>query len=164
LRRPLALLALLPLAAAGCGGGGSGDPASPPGAAAPRRGHYLAGPDLERELGSGFRDGLYRLAVMSQRSDDAADLGQSLPTGLLDRVRCAPAAPQPSSGVWRWRCRVRWKAVDGKRQRTHYDVRLQPGGCFSAGATPRRPEPYDATIHAYGEDPLNGIVSASRAC
>lgn len=165
MRRRLALLALLTLAAAGCGGGsGGGERASAPERAAPS-GPFLAAADLERELGSGFREGLYRLAVMSQKSDDASDLGQALPTGLVGQVRCAPADPRPAgTDAWRWTCGVRWHDVDGSARRERYAVRIQPGGCFSAGATPRRPASYDATIHTYGEDPLNGIVSARKGC
>jgi hypothetical protein len=122
-------------------------------------GPYLGGAQLERELGSGFRDGLYRVAVMTQKSDDAADLGQALPTGLVERVSCAQG-PATSS----WRCSVRWRDVERHRQLTRYAVRLRRGGCFSAGAVPQRPQLYDATIRAYGEDPLNGIVSVKKGC
>jgi hypothetical protein len=160
-RRALALtLALALVPAAGCGGGG-GHPASTP---QPRAtGPFLTGDELERQLAAGFRDGLYRLAVMTQRSDDAVDLGQPLPTGLVQRVRCEAAGARGAK-VWPWRCEVRWRDVERHGQHTGYAVRLFPGGCFGAGATPRRPQVYDSTIRTYGEDPLNGIVSARTGC
>jgi hypothetical protein len=158
---PLKHVAALALAAglSACGGGGH---ASPDRAAAPR---YLAGPDLERQLGNGFRAGLERLAAMSQPADDAADLGQPLPTGLLDRVTCGrlaarPAAPRP----WLWRCTVRWETAGGRPRRTAYDVRLLPTGCFAAGARPPLPPRRDATIKSFSEHPLNAIVSVRKGC
>jgi hypothetical protein len=161
-RRAAALLAALALVpAAGCGGGGG---QSKPATERPRAtGPYLTGAELERQLSAGFRDGLYRLAVMTQKSDDAVDLGQPLPTGLVGGVRCRPAGAR-GSDAWSWRCDVSWRDVDRHAQRTRYTVRLMPGGCFGAGASPRRPQLYDATIRAYGEDPLNGIVSARTGC
>jgi len=146
----------------GCSGGGHAATTS----SAPRpSGGYLAATDLERQLGNAFRHGLYRLAVMSQKTDDAMDLGQRLPTGLLNGVRCSSAgAPPAAGGAWQWSCDVRWKSVEGSVQRTRYDVRLSPGKCFAAGAAPRRRPHYDATIRTYSEDPLNALVSAVRGC
>jgi hypothetical protein len=150
------------LLVAGCGGGGdaSSSRSAPSGAA-----HFLSAAALQRALGNGFRVGLERVAVMSQTGDEAVDLGQDLPTGLLDRVRCAPAAPRPSgAAVWRWGCDVSWQTVDGRPRRTRYVVRERPNGCFSAGARPRYPDRYDPTIRTFSEDPLNAIVSARRGC
>jgi hypothetical protein len=108
---------------------------------------------------------MYRLAVMSQKSGDAMDLGQRLPTGLLGGVHCGSAGVQPSGGgAWSWSCEVSWKTVEGRAQRTRYDVRLTRGECFVAGAAPRRPVHHDATIRTYAEDPLNALVSARRGC
>jgi hypothetical protein len=102
---------------------------------------------------------------MSQKSEDAMDLGQRLPTGLVHDVRCSSATPRPSSGgVWAWSCDVRWKTVEGRAQRTRYVVRLTRGECFAAGAAPRRQPRYDATIRTYGEDPLNALGSGRRGC
>jgi hypothetical protein len=116
-------------------------------------------------LGTAFRTGLYRLAVMSQQTEDAMDLGQRLPAGLVREVRCASTAARPGGdGVWTWGCDVRWKSVAGRAQRTRYDVRLTRGGCFAAGAAPRRQPHYDSTIRTYAEDPLNALVSARRGC
>jgi hypothetical protein len=130
----------------------------------PTRG-YLAANDLQRQLGNAFRTGLYRLAVMSQRTEDAMDLGQRLPTGLVRGVRCASTAARPGGdGVWRWGCDVRWKSVEGGAQRTRYDVRLTRGNCFAAGAAPHRRAHYDITIRTYSEDPLNALVSLRRGC
>jgi hypothetical protein len=102
---------------------------------------------------------------MSQKSEDAMDLGQRLPTGLLNEVRCSSSAAQPSGGgAWPWSCHVRWKTVEGRAQRTLYDVRLTRGECFAAGAAPRRQPRYDATIRTYAEDPLNALVGGRRGC
>jgi hypothetical protein len=162
--RALAATALVLLAApvlTGCGAGGHAATAS----SAPRpTGGYLAATDLERQLGNAFRHGLYRLAVMSQKSEDAMDLGQRLPTGLVRGVHCTSAAAQPSGGAWPWSCDVRWKTVEGRAQRTRYVVRLWHGECFAAGAASRRPAHYDATVRTYAEDPLNALVSTRRGC
>jgi hypothetical protein len=128
-------------------------------------GGYLSAPDLERQLGNAFRKGLYRLAVMSQRSEDAKDLGQPLPTGLVDSVKCTANGSQPSGGrVWMWSCGVSWKSAEHHRERTRYTVRLSPGECFAAGATPERAKRYDSTIRTYSEDPLNALGSVRPGC
>jgi hypothetical protein len=102
---------------------------------------------------------------MSQTSEDAVDLGQRLPTGLIREVRCRSAAAQPGAGgAWAWSCDVRWKSVEGRAQDTRYDVRLTRGACFAAGAAPRRQPRYDVTIRTYAEDPLNALASARRGC
>jgi hypothetical protein len=102
---------------------------------------------------------------MSQKSDDAMDLGQRLPTGLLIGVRCSSSAGQPGGGgVWPWSCDVRWKTVEGHAQRTRYVVRLTRGECFAAGAAPRRQPHYDSTIRTYSEDPLNALAGGRRGC
>jgi hypothetical protein len=162
-RRALALTLLVALVpAAGCGGGGGG--AAQSSQQRPRAtGPFLTADQLERQVAAGFRDGLYRLAVMTQKSDDAVDLGQDLPTGLVERVGCEPAGDRGSK-AWPWRCEVRWRDVERHKQLTRYAVRSMPGGCFGAGATPRRPQVYDATIRTYGEDPLNGIVAVKTGC
>jgi hypothetical protein len=116
-------------------------------------------------LGNGFRAGLDRLAVMSQPPDDASDLGQSLPTGLLDRVSCAAAAPRPAGRApWPWRCTVRWETARGRARRTGYAVRVTAAGCYSAGADPALPPHRDPTIQTYSEHPLNTLVSVRAGC
>ena len=162
--RRLLLLAVILAAvcAAGCGGGSGASGAT----TAPQTdGAYLAAQDLQRDLGNGFRTGLTRLAVMQQHGDDATDLGQPLTPGLLDHVRCSAADARPaSSAPWAWDCTVSWQTAAGAPQRTRYSVRLQPGGCFSAGASPQRRNRYDPTIRAYSEDPLNAVVSSDPQC
>jgi hypothetical protein len=163
LRSLTATTILLAAAVAGCGGGDHVVAA----AATTQHptGPYLVRADLERQLGNAFRQGLYRLSVMSQRSDEATDLGQSLPTGLLSHVTCDSTAPQPGGAkVWMWGCDVRWRTVEGHTQRTSYTVRLTPGRCFSAGATPPRKPHYDATIRTYSVDPLNALGSLTPGC
>jgi hypothetical protein len=125
---------------------------------------YLPRPQLERELGNGVHHALYRLAVMSQRSDDAVDLGQPLPAGLVDQVGCRSGGPRPRRGPWRWNCAVRWETPNGRPRRTAYAVSLSGAGCFAAAAMPQLPSRYDATIRSYSEDPLNTLTSARRGC
>jgi hypothetical protein len=159
-----ALLLALPLAA-GCGGreAGSRTAAAPPVAAAAVR--FPSALDLERGVSNGFRQGLYRLAVMSQPRDDAADLGQDLPTGTVRGVRCVAAGARPTTTTpWPWRCRVRWQTAGGAARRTRYAVRVFPTGCFAAGATPRYPAARDATIASFSEHPLNALVSVRKGC
>jgi hypothetical protein len=161
--RRLTAIALL-LAAPVVSGCGGGDHASSEKLARPQGG-YLSAADLERQLGNAFRKGLYRLSVMTQRSEDAKDLGQPLPTGLLDRVSCTESGPRPGGGhTWMWSCGVHWTSVEGHREQTQYTVRLNPGLCFAAGARPQRARRYDATIRTYSEDPLNALGSVRRGC
>jgi hypothetical protein len=138
--------ALVILAVAGCGG----RPAAPAAVPAPAPAKHLDRVELARLLGNGFRDGLDRLAVMDQPPDDASDLGQSLPTGLLDRVTCA--------GAPAWHCTVRWQTAGGTPRTTRYAVRVSRTGCFSAGADPALPPHRDPTIQTYSEHPLNTLV------
>jgi hypothetical protein len=142
------------LALSGCFGSESEQPAKQ---TARVSGPNMSAPQLERELGNGFRRSLYRLAVMSQHSDDATDLGQDLPTGLVDRARCG------GNGS-RWTCTVRWETAGGKPRTTRYAVRRLGGGCFSAGAEPPLPQHYDSTIRSFAENPLNVVVSTRRGC
>jgi hypothetical protein len=147
----------------GCGGAGHASDAK--GAAPRTTGGYLPASDLERQLGNAFRKGLYRLAVMSQRTEDAMDLGQRLPTGLLREVSCDSAGPRPGGGgPWAWTCKVSWRSVERRPQRTTYAVRLRPGQCFAAGATPHRGVRYDSTIRTYSADPLDALGSVRRGC
>src|SRR4051812_24162027 len=151
------------LLAAGCGGGGhhSATASTPPRRAV----GYLTAGELRRDLGNGFRAGLDRLAVMDQPVDDATDLGQDLPTGLLDRVACSAAAPKPANPQpWPWSCTVKWKTAGGRARSTRYAVRLFPTRCFAAGADPALPNHRDPTIGSFAEHPLNTVVSVKRGC
>lgn len=146
----------------GCGGESSA-PASTTPPASP--GGYLSATDLQRQVGNAFRKGLYRVAVMSQRDEDAKDLGQPLPTGVVRSVRCAPGSGTPGAGgAWTWSCQVAWRGVAGGAQETRYRVTLRTGLCFAAGATPTRGPRYDATVRTYAQDPLNTLVSVRRGC
>jgi hypothetical protein len=163
-KRTAALVLTAALACtAGCGGGSDG-PAQAKSEASTPSGGYLKGAELQRQLGNAFRKGLYRISVMTQRSEDAKDLGQPLPTGVLQSVRCAAAGAQPAGGAWTRSCRVVWQTVAGTPQTTRYDVRLRKGECFAAGATPQRRPRYDATIKTYSQDPLNALVSLRPGC
>lgn len=117
------------------------------------------------DLGNSFSAGLYRLAVMSQAADGATDLGQSLPTGVLDGVTCgAPSAPGAGAGIEIARCSVRWRSQAGSRRTTAYRVRMYPDGCFDASARPSLPPHVDPTIEGYSEHPLNVLVGAEEGC
>jgi hypothetical protein len=170
LRIPVALVLACALAAAlaGCGGSERTEArraAATTTVAAHGPARYLDAIDLRRDLANGFRDGLYRLAVMTQPADASSDLGQDLPTGTVGAVRCGEAAARPAgTAPWMWGCSVRWHTVDGAPRTTRYDVRLLPTGCFAAGATPRYPPQRDTTIKTFSEHPLNAIASATKAC
>jgi hypothetical protein len=155
----LAVLALPALAACGAAGDAAAPghaapvlPAVPVSAPAALDRHAIA-----LQLGNGFRTALDRLAVLDQPRDGASDLGQDLPSGLLRDVRCTPGVPA-------MRCRVRWETLRGTPQTTHYRVRVLPGGCFAAAATPRLAPHYDPTIATYSEHPLNAITSVRKGC
>jgi hypothetical protein len=133
--------------------------------APPATGRFLSRAELDTQLGNGFRQGLYRLAVMSQPGDDASDLGQQLPTGTMREVSCDADGPRPASGAsWKWTCGVRWENVDGKRESTRYAVDMNARGCFFASAQPQLPSHYDSTIRSYSEHPLNSLQSLRRGC
>jgi len=103
---------------------------------------------------------------MSQPADGATDLGQSLPTGVLDGVRCEPpaAAKQRDGEVKIARCSVRWRTQGGDRRSIDYRVRMYPDGCFDASARPSLPPHIDPTIEGYSEHPLNVLVGAEKGC
>src|SRR6266567_6082929 len=140
----------------GCGHHGiAGHARSTVSSAPPAPGHFLSRTELDAQVGNGFRQGLYRLAVMSQPGDDSADLGQQLPTGTVREVRCGADQPRPAAGTWTWSCGVSWETVDGHRTSTRYAVDMNPRGCFFATARPQLPQHYDSTIRTYSEHPLN---------
>jgi hypothetical protein len=103
---------------------------------------------------------------MSQPADGATDLGQSLPTGLLDSVACASSrtAATGASGTEVTRCSVRWQTQGGAPRRTRYRVRMFDDGCFDASARPSFPAHIDPTIEGYSEHPLNVLVGAEKGC
>jgi hypothetical protein len=160
-----AITAAAALLVGGCGGDHAPPPATggaPATTAAPRP---VAGSDLEREVADDFRQGLYRLAVMSQPPEGATDLGQSLPTGLVHSVDCSAGGPPPGGRAARpWRCEVRWRSVSGGARTTRYAVRVFPTGCFAAAADPALPPHHDATIASFAEHPLNSLVSVRKGC
>ncbi len=158
----LLILAALALPGAGCGGSDKGEAASSSDAPAPA-GHFLGTAGLERGLGNAFRASLYRLAVMSQPSDGATNLGQDLPTGAVRGVSCA-SRDQAAAALEISTCTVRWRTVAGRPQMTRYVVHRFDTGCFSAGARPRYPDHRDPTIEGYSENPLNALVSLGSEC
>jgi hypothetical protein len=127
--------------------------------APPAPGRYLTRAELATQLGNVFHKQLYRVAVMSQPGDDAADLGQSLPTGRLRALTCTEAGERR-----RWSCDVSWETVDAARKTTAYRVRMNARGCFHASATPALAQRYDSTIRSYSEHPLNELESLRRGC
>jgi hypothetical protein len=155
-----ALVALVAAALVGCGGGSDGQRASNAG---PLPSHqvggtkgYLDRTTLQQHLGNAFRDGLYRLAVMSQPSERAVDEGQHLPAGSLSTIRCAPRGAEPGAEAqWPWRCVVDWRTVAGATKTTRYDVQIGADSCYAATAQPQYPAVADSTIGAPSEHPLN---------
>jgi hypothetical protein len=102
---------------------------------------------------------------MSQPADGATDLGQSLPTGLVDGIACAPAPRGVGpAGIKVTRCSVRWQTQRGDPRRTRYRVRMYGDGCFDAAAVPSLPPHVDPTIEGYSEHPLNVLVGAEKGC
>jgi hypothetical protein len=168
-RRALAfLIPLAAIAAAGCGGDNAttltATSASFQRAPIKPTGAYMTTGALTLGVANSFRSGLDRLAVLTQKGDDAVDLGQSLPTGVLDRVRCAPTGARPVNGSWAWACTVRWRSAVHRPQTTRYRISVAPAGCFNAYATPPRDARFDPTIRAYSEDPLNRFGSYKPGC
>lgn len=103
---------------------------------------------------------------MSQPSDGATDLGQSLSTGLLDGVTCSPP-PTAGNGAAKTEithCSVRWRTQGGDRRQTDYRIRMYGDGCFDASAQPSLPPHIDPTIEGYSEHPLNVLVGAEKGC
>jgi predicted membrane-bound mannosyltransferase len=157
-----AALAVLSVSSAGCSSDGDSTAATPSAsAAAAAPGRPLTRVELANQLGNLFDRALYRVAVMSQPGDDAADLGQSLPTGTVRDVECRQAA----AGEGReWSCSVGWESVDGRRDSTPYRVTMSSRGCFLANASPPLAQRFDATIGSYSEHPLNRLESLRRGC
>lgn len=146
----------------GCGTAATSSDVRPAHATTPA---FLSGPELERQLAAGFRDGLGRLAVMAQPADGAADLGQDLPQGSMRAVSCHQSSPQPAAGAsWAWSCSVSWRTARGTAQSTQYSARLSGARCFVAQATPALSDVHDATIQTYAEHPLNRLYSVARGC
>jgi hypothetical protein len=135
---------------AGCGGDSTPEPAPDP-----EPSGSLPRGELERQLGNAFDAALYRLAVMSQPGDDATDLGQDLPTGIVTAGRCEPE---------REACEVGWQTASGERRTTRYSVKLLAGACFAAAARPALADHRDPTIGGYSENPLNALVSSEEGC
>jgi hypothetical protein len=124
--------------------------------APPAQGHPLSVAQLRVQLANGARAALRRVAAMSQPGDDAADLGQRLPVGLVRDVACTP----PAGGSTR--CWMRWDTAGGTPRTTTYAVLLTHGGCFRAAVRPPLATIYDTTIRAYAEHPLNELTSLSQ--
>ena len=98
------------------------------------------------------------MAVQDQPTDEAADLGQDLPTGRVRRVRC------DARGSVRSTCVVDWLPVSGAAERTVLEVRARPDGCWDARPRPVLRSRYDATIASYAEHPLNVLSSVRPGC
>ncbi|MDX6690003.1 MAG: hypothetical protein QOG15_1460 [Solirubrobacteraceae bacterium] len=161
----IALVALA-IAASSCGGGDTTkDTGALVSAQVAGGGGYLSRFTLQVRLGTAFRQGLYRLAVMSQPEDEAADNGQPLPTGKVGGVKCGPDGVQPAApGARPWRCAVGWRTVSGAPRTTRYSVHLTSRSCYDAVAAPRFASVLDATIGAPAEHPLNTFGRSLGAC
>jgi hypothetical protein len=158
-RGALAFAALLALT--GCGGGSdSGSPparranATSPGPAT------LSGPDLERRVFNALRARLRELSITAGASGETGDIGQAVPTGLVNSVACRPAGGGSAS----FRCAVRWSDQRGRARVTRYDVRPSAEDCFTASARPALPAIYDRTLDTYATNPLQDPSGAGQRC
>jgi len=153
-------------AAAALSACGTPEAASDVVAARPTTPDFLGPAALERQLGGAFRSGLEQLAVMNQPPEDAADLGQTLPTGRLHSFVCAAPSARPTNpaAAWAWRCTASWRTVDGHAQRTAYAVRLSGAGCFVAHADPALHQVRDTTIKSFAQHPLDRLLSLKPGC
>ncbi len=142
------------LALAGCG---SADrtTTTPAPAAAHHAGALPAGHELARRLDGAFRVGLRRFAVASGAAGEYGDIGQSLPTGIVDRVTCDGSSPR--------HCDVRWRDVLDHPQHTDYVVVRAARGCFDATARPSLPTIYDAVDRSTAQHPLQDISDGAAA-
>jgi hypothetical protein len=150
-----AVAATLGLAA--CGGAG-GAPVRPPAgtaAAATSPPRLPSAGELERRLGNSFRFGLRRLSIAIGVVGETADLGQPVPSGLLDDVSCRAA------GSGSARCNVAWSDLQGRRHLTGYRV-SGSRNCFTAVADPQLPGIRDVTVRSLADHPLQELVGASR--
>ncbi len=120
---------------------------------------------LRTQVASAFRQGLYRMAVMDQPADDAADLGQELPTGRVRQVECVPDSAPPTRPGWTVSsCLVRWEHIGGRADRTRLRVSQDRRGCWDAAPRPPLPTRYDATERNYAEHPLNVLSAVRPGC
>ncbi len=125
----------------------------------------MSAAQLRTQVAAAFRQGLYRMAVMDQPADDAADLGQELPTGRVRQVECRPDRAVPARpGRTVSSCLVRWEHVDGRADRTRLGVSRDRRGCWNAAPQPPLPNRYDATERTYAEHPLNVLSAVRPGC
>jgi hypothetical protein len=149
-------LALLATAAALMGGCGASDAerGSAPASAAPAERMPGSAHEAAVALGNAFRTGLRELSVMSGAVGETGDVGQPVPTGAIDRVRCARHDA-------RWRCGVRWLDLLGHRHATEYVIARAHRGCVDATAAPILGDTYDVTTRAPAENPLSELALGS---
>ena len=146
------------LALAGCGSNGRGSTGRVPASATPvvhRAAALPAGHELARRLDGALRVGLRRFAVASGAAGEYGDIGQSLPTGIVDRVTCDHSSPR--------QCEVSWQDVLGHAHRTAYVVVGAARGCFDASARPSLPTIYDAVNRSTSQHPLQEISDGAAA-
>jgi hypothetical protein len=149
--KTIGLTGLLCLAVAGCGGG---ETVQAPQHSIPADPGSVGRAEIQRQVGNAFDQGLSRLAVMEQPREEAADLGQDLPTGTLTRISCSVPTV----------CTVQWRTVKGDPRRVGYRVRAFRGGCVTASAQPALPPQWDASIQTTSENPLNTLVGSGEGC
>jgi hypothetical protein len=152
--RALGLAAAIAAASAGAAACGGGDADAQPPNNVPADPGTIPRAEVQRQVGTAFAEGLERLAVMNQPRDDAADLGQDLPSGLLRGVVCPSATS----------CTVRWRTVDGEPRTTAYRIRAFQGACLTAAAEPPLPDTWDASIKTTAENPLNSLIGTGEGC
>jgi hypothetical protein len=109
---------------------------------------------VELRLYGAFRAGLRSLSIATAAGGESGDIGQPVPTGVVDRVSCASAR----------RCLVRWRDVDGHAQRTSYVVLPAARGCFDAIARPGLAAILDPSEGAMFTHPLEELGEGREPC
>lgn len=107
--------------------------------------------DLARRMSNAFRLKLRQLSFVMGASGESGDLGQPVPTGLVDRVSCTEG-DRADAG-----CTVIWSDLRGRPHRTTYTV-VAARECFSATAKPALAALYDTTEGTYLTHPLQELA------
>lgn len=109
---------------------------------------------IEVRLFTAFRAGLRSLSIATAVAGESGDIGQPVPTGVVERVSCRTAR----------RCVVRWRDVAAHSHRTAYDVSAAARGCFDATADPALPGIFDVSTHAPSIHPLQELGGGVEPC
>jgi len=109
---------------------------------------------IELRLYTAFRAGLRSLSIATAVAGESGDIGQPVPTGVIDRVSCRTAR----------HCVVRWRDVASHPHRASYDVSAAARGCFDATASPALPGIFDVSTRAPSIHPLQELGGGVEPC